>query len=218
METPVTAQEDPTTPLIAPPVDGNGARQRPKRDRGGPKNSTRMVIEWILLIGGALLIAVLIKTFLFQAFYIPSESMTPTLAVGDRVLVNKVSYDLHDVNRGDIVVFKNPEESGEVRDLVKRVVGLSGETVETREGVVFIDGVALDEPYLPVGTQSCGAANGDTQCSNFGPYEIPEGEIFVMGDNRGSSKDSRVFEGVEESQIVGRVFVRIWPVTHLGFL
>ncbi len=189
-------------------VDGTtgGARgaRRPER------STRRTVIEWLVLIAGALLIALLIKTFLFQAFYIPSESMVPTLKVGDRVLVNKLSYRLHDVNRGDLVVFKAPPgtETAQIRDLVKRVVGLPGETVEGRGGRIYIDGRRLAEPYLPAGVMS----------KDFGPEKVPDGRYFVLGDNRQFSKDSTYFHSIKRSEIVGRVFVRIWPLGRLGFL
>jgi signal peptidase I len=180
------------------------------------------LVEWVVLIGSALVIALLIKTFLFQAFYIPSESMRPTLNVGDRVLVNKMSYRLHDVNRGDIVVFETPpnadDANGTIKDLVKRVVALPGETIETREGVVYINGRQLEEPYLTNGVKTCELNSNAPACPNYGPRVVESDHVFVMGDNRRESKDSRSFGPIEESSIVGRVFVRIWPLTDLGFL
>jgi signal peptidase I len=211
---------------------GRGAKDGEKKRR----NTRRTIIEWAILIGGALLIAVLIKTFLFQAFYIPSESMKPTLNVGDRVLVNKMSYRLHDVNRGDIVVFETPpkakDANGAIKDLVKRVVALPGETLSTQGGRVFINGRPLEEPYLENGTNTC-ALNGGAPCGEIdwlkvegcgAPADgrsaciIPPNSVFVMGDNRAESKDSRFFGPIEESSIVGRVFVRIWPINDIGFL
>jgi len=169
----------------------------------------RSAVEWVAIVATALLAAFLIKTFLLQAFYIPSPSMEPTLNVRDRILVNKLSYRLHDVRRGDIVVFERPpNEVGTVRDLVKRVIGLPGETVEGREGQVFVDGEALPEPYLPDGVTT-GA---------FGPEVVPPGRYWVMGDNRGNSSDSRVFKTIARSKIIGRAFVRVWPVGDFGFL
>ena len=215
----------------APPSDAKTAG-----DAGGPKadrrsrlsekgrKTRRTIIEWTILIGSALLIAILIKTFLFQAFYIPSESMKPTLNVGDRVLVNKVSYRLHDVNRGDIVVFETPpkakDANGEIKDLVKRVIALPGETFSTHNGVVFINGHALKEPYLQQGVQTCAKAvstcpNGE---ADIAATKIPSNDVLVLGDNRTASKDSRFFGPIKESSIVGRVFVRIWPLNDLGFL
>lgn len=183
-------------------------------------------------------LALLIKTFLVQAFFIPSESMVPTLNVGDRVLVNKVVYRLHEPRRGDVIVFEDPHPSpeqstnpvtgffrwlgrglgfaqGAEEDFIKRIVGLPGETISARDGSVFIkapdeqDPVRLDEPYLPEGTKT----------GNFGPIEIPEGSYFVMGDNRANSNDSRFSLGpIPEDKIVGEAFVIIWPPGDWGGL
>jgi signal peptidase I len=183
----------------------------PVPDEGKRKgsNPTRSIIEWILVIGGALAVALLVKTFLLQAFYIPSESMVSTLEVGDRVLVNKLSYDVDDVERGDIIVFEKPAgEAGDIDDLIKRAVGLPGETIEGRDGQVFIDGEPLDEPYLDEGVTT----------SDFGPVEVPEGMLFMMGDNRGNSRDSRFFGPVDGELIVGRAFLRVWPLGNAGAL
>jgi signal peptidase I len=208
------------SPAEAPAKEGR--RVKPPKPK---KPAWRVALEWVVLIAIALGIALLIKSFLFQAFYIPSESMKPTLNVGDRVLVNKLSYDLHDVNRGDIVVFEAPPraQSGGIEDLVKRVIGRPGETVTFRDGQVFIDDRPLNEPYLEDGVTTtpsgetippgCGApANGEPGCV------VPPGTVFMMGDNREASKDSRVFGPIEQDTIVGRVFVRIWPLSDLGFL
>jgi signal peptidase I len=179
-------------------------RRRRKRRSG-----TKQAIEWVLLIGTALAIALIIKTFLFQAFYIPSESMVPTLRKNDRVLVNKLSYKLHDIHRGDIVVFEKPKsETSNIKDLVKRVIGLPGETVEGRDGHIYINDRKLDEPYLPDGTVT----------GTFAAVTIPSNSIWVMGDNRSASRDSRFFGPIPESSVVGRVFIRIWPLKRVGFL
>lgn len=176
--------------------------------------------------------AVLVKTFLIQPFYIPSESMLPTIEVNDRVMVNKLAYRLGEPEPGDIVVFLNPslddEELSEtvpeavirsvleavgvrVRgqdDLIKRVVAVGGQTVSISEGVLHVDGEVVEEPFLAAGTLM-----GD-----FGPETVPEGEVFVMGDNRNSSLDSRRFGTVPENEIVGQAVVRIWPLDRLGGL
>ncbi|HUF85072.1 MAG TPA: signal peptidase I [Acidimicrobiia bacterium] len=212
----------PTTPRVDPPAT-IGAPRVPHSDGGSGQRTRRIVVEWVLLIGGALLIAFLIKTFLFQAFYIPSESMTPTLNVGDRVLVNKLSYRLHDVNRGDIVVFEAPDDPNTdgVKDLVKRVVGLPGETVELRDGQVFVDGSLLEEPYLQQGEVTRPTQNFAGKCeppASDATCVVPADSYLVLGDNRDQSKDGRVFGPIRESDIIGRVFVRIWPLGDLGFL
>jgi signal peptidase I len=169
-------------------------------------------LEWGILIVSALVIALLIKTFLFQAFYIPSESMTPTLLKNDRVLVNKLSYHMHDVHRGDIVVFKAPPGiDPDVKDLVKRVIGLPGDTIEARaDGHVYINGQKLEEKWLPRGVRT----------EIFRPIKIPPESYFVLGDNRGNSKDSRFFPShfIRKQDIVGRVFLRIWPLNRIDIL
>jgi signal peptidase I len=181
---------------------------------GGPtatttkkRSGTKNVIEWVVVIASALLVAFLIKTFLLQAFYIPSPSMIPTLQVDDRVLVNKLSYDLHGVHRGDIVVFRSPQEGPE-KDLIKRVIGLPGDTVESRDGHIFLNGQQLAETYLAEGVQT----------APFLPILINPGHVFVMGDNRPNSSDSRVFGQIEESRIIGRAFIKVWPIGSFGLL
>jgi signal peptidase I len=170
-------------------------------------------LEWAILVVAALTVALLIKTFLFQAFYIPSESMVPTLQKNDRVLVNKMSYRLHDVHRGDVVVFKAPPGvDPNVKDLVKRVIGLPGEKIEARDdGYVYVNGKRLTEDYLPEGVRTE---------PGFAPIRIPKDAYWVMGDNRGNSKDSRLFPQhfIHKNDIVGRVFVRIWPLNRLDRL
>jgi signal peptidase I len=181
-------------------------------DDSGATRSFKGAVEWVLIVGAALLAAFLIKTFLIQAFYIPSESMVPTLKTHDRVLVNKLSYRLHDVHRGDIVVFERPPTEPAdplIKDLIKRVVGLPGETISSDEsGHVLINGKRLREPYLPNGVTTTGIVE----------QKIPSHHYWVMGDNRGNSKDSRVFESIDKDLIVGRAFIRVWPLGSLGLL
>ncbi|GIU83488.1 MAG: signal peptidase I [Acidimicrobiales bacterium] len=189
---------------------------REAADPVGPekRSPVRTLLEWIVVLGGAFVVAMLVRTFLVQAFYIPSGSMEPTLHVGDRVLVNKISYRLHEVHRGDLVVFERPGDSslGSIKDLIKRVVGLPGETVIIQNNQVFIDAGEgprpLIEPYLPPGTVM----------EDFRGSPIPEGHVFVMGDNRDDSRDSRVFGPIPVDDIVGRAFVRIWPPGQIGLL
>jgi len=208
------------SPDAADSMTSSAAKTSPR----GKKGSGRVFLEWIVLIVVALGIAFLIKSFLFQAFYIPSESMTPTLQVGDRVLVNKLSYDLHEVNRGDIIVFEAPAaaRSEGIDDLVKRAIGLPGDTVTGDDaGGVVVNGRRLSEPYLPKGTQSrfTDVPPGCDPPPGGAPgCVVPEGRLFMMGDNREASKDSRVFGPINENTIVGRVFVRIWPLSDLGLL
>ena len=189
----------------------------PEEHRG--KGASRNALEWVGIVLGALAVALVVKTFLFQAFFIPSLSMYSTLDKGDRVLVNKLSYRLHDVNRGDIVVFERPpsETATDIPDLIKRVVGLSGEQIVIEGGRVLVDGEPLEESYLPEGVTTT-ADNATNQCPREDPCLVPEGELWVMGDNRNDSKDSRYFGPIEEDTIVGRAFVVVWPLNRFGLL
>jgi signal peptidase I len=176
--------------------------------------------ELPFLIIGALIVAVLVKSFLIQVFWIPSGSMEETLQIGDRVIVNKLSYRIGDPGRGDVIVFepetfehesvatkvsRNLLESVGLRtpqsDLIKRVIGLPGETVEIHDNHVYVDGNPIDEPYLADGLVM----------RDQGPWEVPASHYFVMGDNRNSSNDSRVFGAIARDRIVGRAFSVVWP-------
>ena len=183
----------------------------------GPfRSNLRKILEWVAVIGTAFIVAFIIKVFLFQAYYIPSPSMEPTLGIGDRVIVNKLSYKLHDVNRGDLVVFENPSTSnGAVSDLIKRVIALPGETLQVLDGKVYIDGNLVIEPYLEASDNTFdflapAGCIGTKEVLN--KCIVPDGHVFVMGDNRDNSRDSRIFGPVDIETIVGRAFVRVWPL------
>jgi signal peptidase I len=174
----------------------------------------RSLREWATVIAGAIGIALIVRAFLLASFFIPSPSMTPTLHNGDRVLVNKLAYRMHDVHRGDVVVFERPPElkdAPEVKDLIKRVIGLPGETVEFRDGRILIDGHLLDEPYLPAGTQTLAKIKGEK-------ITVAPGDVLVLGDNRENSTDGRFFGPFSQKLIVGRAFVLYFPMKNLGFL
>jgi signal peptidase I len=217
-DSPPTGQPSPTG------KKGRGARRRSGGFAG-------LVRETAILMVLAIGLAVLFKTFLVQAFYIPSGSMEETLEISDRVLVEKVSYRFGEVSRGDIVVFIRddellPEESGNPvsrlfgelaeavglvppseRDFIKRVVGVPGDRIACRDGRVVRNDQVLAEPYLAPGTV--------TDCE---PVTVPAGQLFVMGDNRGNSQDSRVFGPIHRADVVGRAFVRLWPPNRAGWL
>jgi signal peptidase I len=215
----------------AKPAAGAPAPAPTKKDQE-KRGAIAFLTELPVLLLVAFLLALLIKTFLVQAFYIPSESMENTLKVGDRVLVNKVVYHLHPPRRGDVIVFEDPNgavvhrnpvsalfhwltegfgvSTSPEKDFIKRVIGLPGETVEMHLCVVYINGQPLDEPYLN--------PNKGTQCE-YGPVTVPAKSLFVLGDNRGNSKDSRFGLGfIPYSKVVGRAFVIIWPPSRIGWL
>jgi signal peptidase I len=216
---PPPPDDEPTDPAEAAAVvtaldevEATGERRRRRK-----RSATRNIIEWVLVLVGALVVALVVKTWLFQAFYIPSGSMEPTLHISDRVLVNKISYDVGDVRRGHIVVFERPDSwgSGEIDDLIKRVIGLPGETISEENGHVFIDGEELDESWLEPGvvTPAFFEESGCVpQCT------LGDDEIFVLGDNRGNSDASNHFGALPFDAVVGRAFIRVWPLGDFGGL
>ncbi|MCP4964906.1 MAG: signal peptidase I [bacterium] len=226
-ELPGYHDEDPTPDDFGAVAGPDVPTEESDDDKSRFSEAWSFLKELPFLIIGALIVAVLVKSFLIQVFWIPSGSMEETLQVGDRVIVNKLAYRFGEPGRGDVVVFepetfesesvptkvsRNLLESVGLRtpesDLIKRVVGLPGETVEIKDGQLFIDDAPLQEPYLPP----------DVRMSDFGPEVIPDDSYFVMGDNRGSSRDSRVFGAIEGSRIVGRAFSVVWPPDRWGGL
>jgi signal peptidase I len=178
--------------------------------------------EILVVVVVALGVALLLRVFVVQTFFIPSGSMEPTLQIGDRILVNKLSYHLHGVDRGDIVVFSRPpaENCGgaEVNDLVKRVIGLPGESISLSHGHVLINGKLLHETWLPTSVQGVTLPGPPGTPYNLAkPYRIPANHYFMMGDNRTESCDSRYWGPIPKSLIVGKVDVRVWPITHFRF-
>ncbi len=148
-----------------------------------------------------------VRPFVLEAFYIPSESMVPTLEVGDRVFVNKFVYRVTEPERGDIVVFESVDGGDEA--LIKRVVGLPGDTIAVRSGTLYVNGEPQKEPYLN---------RQPLDESFYGPILVPPGHVFVMGDNRANSADSRVFGPVPKENIKGEAFLRFWPPQRVGLL
>ncbi|MBI2703997.1 MAG: signal peptidase I [Actinobacteria bacterium] len=199
-------------------VQASGATPNTDPDDVPRGSGARAVIEWVVVLAGAILIALVIRAFLVQLFYIPSASMSPTLLENDRVVVNKLSYRLHDVNRGDVVVFElgaNTLAPDATKDLIKRVIGLPGESIAFNDNKVFINGQPLNEPYLLPNTMT---VQGKIPCTLEKPCKVPADQIYVMGDNRTNSSDSRYIGTVPENQIVGRAFTRVWPFNRLGGL
>lgn len=176
------------------------------------KKHRNAFVEWVIVVVIAVTAALVVKAYVLQQFAVSGESMYSTLHNSDRVLVNKLSYRLHDPRRGDVVVLKTMEGAGE-RDLIKRVVGLPGDTVDVHDCHVFINNKELIEPYLDPNVVSCTEAEG----FSF-PYTVPADHVFVMGDNRGASKDSRALGPIAYGDLLGRAFVVIWPTSDWQWL
>ena len=194
-----------------------------------PERRRPFLHELPVLLLIALALAIVLKTFVVQAFFIPSASMEPTLEPGDRVLVQKVVYG---PNRGDVIVFSDPKgrpgpgrgvvggffhwlsnavgiQQPEHEDYIKRVIGLPGETVELRDGRLLVDGTRVPEPYL----------EGPPDTRDYGPVTVPPGSLFVLGDNRTNSNDSRFGLGfVPQDKVIGRAFAIVWPPTRIGWI
>jgi signal peptidase I len=188
--------------------DGSPKRRREVRwERQRKKRRAGFTELWLTILVAFALVFGFVRPFVLEAFRIPSESMVPTLEVGDRVFVNKFIYRFTEPERGDIVVFESV--NGGEEDLIKRVVALPGDEVEVRSGTLLVNGVPQNEPYL----------NREIpDDSFFGPSRLSEGEVFVMGDNRANSADSRVFGPLPVENIEGEAFMRFWPPTRIGTL
>lgn len=183
------------------------------------RTQMRAVWEWVFVVVIAIGAAMLIRLFLFQQYYIDGPSMQTTLMPQDRVLVNKMSYKLHDIHRGDVIVFDRVTNETQHDDLIKRVMGLAGETLEIRSCIVYVDGVLVDEPYLnPEQTSQIEPSARCGSQTDMAPTVVPEHTVFVMGDNRVQSFDSRDFGPIDTDKVRGRAFVVIWPASAWAWL
>lgn len=183
------------------------------------RTQMRAVWEWVFVVVIAIGAAMLIRLFLFQQYYIDGPSMQTTLMPQDRVLVNKMSYKLHDIHRGDVIVFDRVTNETQHDDLIKRVMGLAGETLEIRSCIVYVDGVLVYEPYLnPEQTSQIEPSARCGSHTDMAPTVVPEHTVFVMGDNRVQSFDSRDFGPIDTDKVRGRAFVVIWPASAWAWL
>jgi signal peptidase I len=206
---------------MASTADPGGAPQTATSESARPagpipgRHRLRVLTGWVLPIVAALLLALGLRAFAFQTFSIPSSSMEPTLGVGDRILVWKAFFTWHDVRQGDIVVFTHPPRDHcpgpPDADLVKRVIALPGQTIYSAGNSIYVDGRRLPESYLPahdpLGRQIPGAAQA-------GPFHVPPGEFYVMGDNRAISCDSRFWGSIKGNSIIGKVVLLFWHDSH----
>ncbi len=208
---------DPVSAVAAPagppgPGAPSGAPAGDRREERA-RRPGRWLVEWVAVFVGAVLLAMGVRTYVAQMFYIPSGSMLPTLQIGERIVVDKLAYKLGPVHRGDVVVFSRPPlEQANFKDLVKRVIGLPGETIASVDGRITIDGRPLAEPWLPTPPPPSLPSNVAEPFSLQHPFRIPAGEYYVMGDNRTDSADSRYFGPIPADIIVGRMAFKAWPL------
>ena len=177
------------------------ARETKKRRAGFSELVLTAVVAFVLVFG-------VVRPFVVEAYRIPTESMVPTLEIGDRVLANKFVYHFTEPQRGDIVVFDSVAEDDD-QTLIKRVVGVAGDEIQVQAGVLYVNGEEREEPYLN---------DEDLFRGFYGPTVVPEGHIFVLGDNRGNSADSRVFGPLPLENLKGEAFMRFWPVSEIEAL
>ena len=201
-----------TTETVPPPVEPEALEPDESLRRRLPPGA-RVILDWVVVVAVALLVAFFVRTFVIAHFVVEGESMYSTLDTNDRVFVNKLSYRMHDPNRGDVVVLHQITGASE-RDLIKRVIALPGETVEIRNCTVLIDGRVLHEPYLDPEVVTQNDCGGDYRLDGV----VPEDHVFVMGDNRGGSQDSRAIGPISEDDLIGRAFVVFWPTSHWRWL
>lgn len=166
------------------------------------------VLDWLLTIVIAVCLSLGIRTYVAEAMWIPSESMAPTLKIGDHLLIDKLLYKISGIKRGDIIVF-NPPQAANLDDkvLIKRVIALPGETIAIKNGLVYINGMPLNEPYI-----------FEKAIHDFGPYIVPNDAVFVMGDNRNNSYDSRSWGALPVNNIIGKAELRYYPLNKIGIL
>jgi signal peptidase I len=166
----------------------------------------------VLLLISFVLVFGFVRPVVASPFYVGSASMVPTLKVWDRLLINKLAYDIEEPRRGDIVLFESPDGADE--PLIKRVVALPGDRVELRSGELFVNGARADEPYLR--RETC--VRGMPKTCSFGPKTVPQNHVFMMGDNRANSLDSRFFGPVPEENLIGEALFRFWPPDRVGLI
>jgi signal peptidase I len=212
MADPADADPAGAVPAGAEPAEEKPAEPGPRRRR----RLRRALVEMGVIIAVAVLLAGLVRTFAFQTFWIPSASMVPTLAVYDRVLVQKAFFSWRDVREGEIVVFSHPPLDNcpgpQEGDLVKRVIALPGQTIYSSGNSIYINGRLLAEPYLPRYDPL-----GPPIASRQHPYRVPPGEFYVLGDNRSDSCDSRFWGPIQGSSIIGKVVLTLWHNGHPDF-
>lgn len=200
---------EPSSQALAPIEAGPEADPKPGLWRSQRENLITIVLAILLTVG--------IRTFVAEARWIPSNSMLPTLEIGDRLIVEKVSYHFRDPRRGDIIVFHPPERLNFEGAYIKRVVGLPGDRIQIADGEVIINGFTLDEEYIvePPAYSCPGTCPGVSEAGS--EFVVPQGQYFVLGDNRNDSQDSHFWGFLERENIIGHTIVRFWPPDRLHY-
>jgi signal peptidase I len=171
-------------------------------------------IDWAKALFVAGVLVVIIRVFLFSPYIVDGPSMLPNFHTEERVIVNKILYDIREPKRGEVIVFHSP--SGD--DYIKRIIALPGETVRVQGDTVYINGEPFAEPYIQDEVDTAAASGGTYNNKDFAEETVPEGHVFVMGDNRPNSHDSRGIGPVDHDEIVGRADVIIWPLRDIRFI
>jgi len=202
-------------PLPTPTLDVDETPPPPVSKR---RSSRRTFIEWLIVLVVAVLVSLLVRTYAVQTFFIPSGSMEPTLQIGDRIIVNKLSVEFGTIHVGDILVFRAPKAvaltgphgcSDKVADLVKRVVGVPGDHLVSKGNTIYVNGKPLKQPWTHV---------AQIGVKPIKPTYVKKNHYFMMGDNEPGSCDSRYWGLIPRSAVIGKAFARIWPLSRLGFL
>lgn len=186
--------------------------KEPKEER----SLNNKLVDWGITIGVPIVLALIVHAFVLEAFIVPTGSMLNTIQLDDRVWAEKVSYHFTTPKRGDVVLFNSPTEEGTT--LLKRVIATEGQVVDLQDGKVVVDGVPIDEPY----TEGKPSYPLDRYAAGVGPisypFVVPEGHLWLMGDNRTNSLDSRYYGAIPTSSVIGRAFCTYWPLDHARFL
>lgn len=199
-------------PPLEPPADGTSPEPPP------PSRRVRNVLEWVVVLSVAAAMALLLRAYVVQTYYIPSPSMEPTLLVGDHILVLKAAYDFTSPATGDVIVFKAPPREHElcndpnVQDLVKRIIATPGETVWSRGHTIYLD----NKPLVQRWQYSLALGFGPQIATRAHPLVVPRNDYFVMGDNHGQSCDSRIWGFVPRANIIGKAIAIYWPLSRLS--
>jgi signal peptidase I len=162
--------------------------------------------EWVIVVLTAIISVLIIRTFILDSRIIPSPSMVPSIQPGDRMFVEKITHRFKGLERGDVIVFAPPKESGEKDDFIKRLIGLPGDTVEVKDGKLYVNDEPQDEPYL-----------AEPMRYTYNKVKVPEGKIFVMGDNRNDSLDSHVWGFADIKSVKGEAFFTYWPLNRMKY-